>query len=115
MTGAVPLSRSAPVSLDATRLAIGWTAPGSSIVPLSPILQPRSESERRRLAEIVPATDNAPTVISAKRPIAGSNGSQPDDLRGRRLGHFELAESLGVGGMAAVLKATDLIWAGPSL
>jgi predicted Ser/Thr protein kinase len=84
--------------------------PGSSVVPTPPVLAPRTESERRRLAEIAPATDNAPTVISAKRL---ANGLTPparaeDDLRGRRLGHFELAESLGVGGMAAVLKATDL-------
>ncbi len=84
--------------------------PGSTVVPLPPVLAPRTESERRRLAELVPATDDAPTIISAKRLANGlTTAARPeDDLRGRRLGHFEIVESIGVGGMAAVLKATDL-------
>jgi hypothetical protein len=82
-----------------------------SVVPIPPVLQPKSESERRRLAELVPATDDAPTVISANvsrgahaTPLAGN-----DDLRGRRLAHFEIVEPIGAGGMAAVLKATDTV------
>ena len=85
--------------------------PGSSVVPLPPVLAPRTESERRRLAELVPATDEAKTVISARKPPspALTPPARPeDDLRGRRLAHFEIVESIGVGGMAAVLKATDL-------
>ncbi|HEX4591787.1 MAG TPA: hypothetical protein VH120_17755, partial [Gemmataceae bacterium] len=69
------------------------------------MLQPRSESERQRLAELAPATDDAPTIISVRRP--GANGTPATDLRGRRLAHFEIVEPIGVGGMAAVLKATD--------
>ena len=72
--------------------------PGSSVVPIPPVLAPRTESERLRLAEIVPATDDAPTIISLKRPNTGGTPVAPsEDLRGRRLGHFELAESIGVG------------------
>src|SRR4051812_28188291 len=84
--------------------------PGSSVVPTPPpVFAPRTESERRRLAELVPATDDAPTVITARRPGPGGvSVAHPDALRGRRLGHFELVEPIGVGGMAAVLRATDL-------
>lgn len=48
--------------------------------------------------------DNAPTVIS-KAPQAASflSGS----VQGRTLAHFELLEPVGVGGMAAVIKARD--------
>src|SRR5205807_7765951 len=52
--------------------------------------------------------DNTPTVISrpSGRPIAteGVLGS----VRGKRLAHFELIAPVGVGGMAAVIKARDL-------
>jgi hypothetical protein len=79
-------------------------------VPTPPVLQPKSESERRRLAELVPATDEAPTVISAKGPAGMNPVARPDDdLRGRRLAHFEIVEPIGAGGMAAVLKATDTV------
>src|SRR5206468_4828929 len=56
-----------------------------------------------------------PTVITTKK--AGSRpGAQPnpddaqplDDVRGRRLGHFELIEPIGTGGMATVLRARDV-------
>jgi serine/threonine protein kinase len=83
--------------------------PGSSVVPF-PVLAPRTESERRRLAELVPATDDVPTVISSNKPRR-TNGLAVHadlDLRGRRLGHFELIEPIGSGGMATVLRATDL-------
>src|SRR5262249_13388219 len=56
-----------------------------------------------------PDSDNAPTVISRNRPK-----SQPardglgNDVRGRRLAHFELIEPIGVGGMAAVIRARDM-------
>jgi serine/threonine protein kinase len=83
--------------------------PGTARVPTPPVLQPRSESERRRLAELVPATDDAKTVISSRH--VGQVAHAPTfngEFRGRRLAHFELVEPIGAGGMAAVIKATDL-------
>ncbi len=59
--------------------------------------------------------DDEPTVITSLHPRASS--SQPlvsqatgdlPSIAGRRLGHYELIESIGAGGMAAVLKARDL-------
>src|SRR5262249_8908106 len=53
--------------------------------------------------------DDAPTITSKPPPPAG----RPEDnlagsLRGRHLAHFELIEPIGVGGMAAVIRARDL-------
>ncbi len=61
-------------------------------------------------------TDDAPTVITRPAAVAGpaaaGNGSPAitpnHPVAGRRLGHFELIEPIGSGGMAAVLKARDL-------
>lgn len=54
-------------------------------------------------------TDDAPTIIS--KP-ARSGQLRPEDsfagkLRGRKLAHFELIDPIGVGGMAAVIRALD--------
>jgi hypothetical protein len=53
-------------------------------------------------------TDDTPTIISSNRPRTADHGPLGDGLQGRRLGHFELIGALGVGGMAAVLRARDL-------
>jgi len=55
-------------------------------------------------------SDDAPTIIS--RPSASPGSSQNRatpavNIRGRRLAHFELEEPIGVGGMAAVIRARD--------
>jgi serine/threonine protein kinase len=50
-------------------------------------------------------TDDSPTVISKTPPQTPLRSE--DHLRGRRLAHFELIEPIGVGGMAAVLRARD--------
>ena len=50
-------------------------------------------------------TDDAPTVISKAVPPGAVRIEE--QLRGRRLAHFELIEPIGVGGMAAVLRARD--------
>lgn len=68
-----------------------------------------------------PDPDDAPTVIThPDRPRAVGSSVVPvpvppppyvvgevPSLAGRRLGHFELIEAVGAGGMAAVLKARD--------
>ena len=58
-------------------------------------------------------TDNTPTIIS-KKPAPDTNhggkeySSFPvEAIRGKRLSHFELIAPIGVGGMAAVLRACD--------
>lgn len=56
-----------------------------------------------------PNIDDAPTVIT--RPLIGAGAVSLQSrtaLSGRRLGHFELIEAIGSGGMAAVIKARDL-------
>ncbi len=54
------------------------------------------------------ASDNAPTIISKPKNLrpGGADGFA-NLLRGRRLAHFELEEPIGVGGMAAVIRARD--------
>jgi serine/threonine protein kinase len=71
-----------------------------------------------------PATDDAPTVISKTPPLLdpvssannkitdlAAHGSSQESLiaslRGKRLAHFELIDKIGVGGMAAVVRARD--------
>lgn len=60
-------------------------------------------------------TDDAPTIITKNQPSLSPANPVPlivpgdqQSLAKRRLGHFELIESIGSGGMAAVLKARDL-------
>ena len=58
----------------------------------------------------VEPTDDSPTVISKTpqpHPPARTDENFSGSLRGRRLAHFELIEPIGVGGMAAVLRARD--------
>ncbi|MBY0231334.1 MAG: protein kinase [Gemmataceae bacterium] len=60
------------------------------------------------LADPAPPTDDTPTVISRQTPHALlSPGESARSVRGRKLAHFELIEPIGVGGMAAVLRARD--------
>ena len=56
------------------------------------------------------AADDSPTIISKNKPNDGVQASAPSltgSLRGRKLPHFELLEPIGVGGMAAVMRARD--------
>jgi len=55
-----------------------------------------------------PVFDDAPTIISRTKPRSVNvEDLLKSDLRGRRLGHFELLEPIGAGGMAAVIRARD--------
>ncbi len=57
----------------------------------------------------VDPSDDTPTVISKRPPRPPvSEDVFTGTLRGRRLAHFELIEPIGVGGMAAVIRARDL-------
>jgi hypothetical protein len=53
------------------------------------------------------AIDEAPTVISRNLPRTAGGEDSKNDIRGRKLAHFELLDRIGVGGMAAVLRARD--------
>jgi hypothetical protein len=53
-------------------------------------------------------TDDTPTIISKFQPRTnGTDTLFSGILRGRKLAHFELIAPIGVGGMAAVLRARD--------
>jgi hypothetical protein len=91
-----------------------------SAQPAAPAGSPTpGTGEARSLPVAVPAdvlglnglapTDDNPTIISRNPPRtpAGDAGNAAD-IRGRRLAHFELIEPVGVGGMAAVIRARDL-------
>src|SRR4051794_15708868 len=56
----------------------------------------------------VEPTDDAPTVISKSPRPASTEDVFSGALRGRQLAHFELIEPIGVGGMAAVIRARDM-------
>jgi len=90
---------------------------------LSDVLRSHSSSTRMpNAADVISSlalpvnTDDSPTVIT-KGSGSGSGSSPPPppphvvgdahSIAGRRLGHFELIEAIGAGGMAAVLKARD--------
>lgn len=77
------------------------------------LLPPNAGSSKSPIPLPVDNTDDQPTIITA-------NSSQPaplppppyvvgdsPTLLGRTLGHYELIEAIGAGGMAAVLKARD--------
>lgn len=53
--------------------------------------------------------DESPTIITLKNSeaIQANKSGGGSDLKGRRLAHYELGEPIGVGGMAAVLRARD--------
>lgn len=54
--------------------------------------------------------DDAPTVISKTlHAPSPTRAAQAELIRGQRLAHFELIEPIGVGGMAAVIRARDTL------
>jgi Protein kinase domain len=55
-----------------------------------------------------PPSDDTPTVVSRKiHAPPANNDALAAALRGRRLAHYELLAPIGVGGMAAVIRARD--------
>jgi len=69
--------------------------PPPSAEAAPPILLPQPEEE------------SSPTVITSARARGGPDAKHAESFVGRKLGHYELIESVGVGGMGAVIKALD--------
>ena len=104
------------------KLAAAAGSSGEMHPSLSDVLRSHSSSTRGpNAAEVVshiplPAsTDDSPTVITQAGKLNVPPPPPPPhvvgdahSIAGRRLGHFELIEAIGAGGMAAVLKARDL-------
>jgi serine/threonine protein kinase len=77
--------------------------PSSVARPVAP------DSAGSAVAKSLPAPDSgdeSPTIISLNRSRTPSEPAE--NLQGKKLGHFELIEPIGVGGMAAVIRAHDL-------
>lgn len=81
--------------------------PGEARDETGSVPGPLEGAPRPVLNPEVAASDDAPTVISTQRPAVKPDAGFPATLRGRRLAHFELADLIGVGGMAAVVRARD--------
>src|SRR5262245_37104420 len=93
-------------------------APGSAKASSDSSLRPGGADDASIFADEAPPTDEAPTIISKNpptQPVAATaiKPTTPEtllsSLRGRKLAHFELIEPIGVGGMAAVLRARDTL------
>ena len=112
-----------PVDRSSTaKRADAASSSGEMHPSLSDVLRSHSSSTRGpNAAEMVshiplPAsTDDSPTVITQAGKLNVPPPPPPPhvvgdahSIAGRRLGHFELIEAIGAGGMAAVLKARDL-------
>ncbi|HKB39379.1 MAG TPA: serine/threonine-protein kinase, partial [Gemmataceae bacterium] len=84
--------------------ALADTTPTEQHGPAGPPAAP-GDSQKARIKQ----QDDSPTVISKAPVRAGPSADMLNgSLRGRRLAHFELLTPIGVGGMAAVIKARDL-------
>jgi serine/threonine protein kinase len=99
----------APPVADAAGSPPVANAPGSDR-PLAGARGSSREGSEGVLDPGPPFSDEAPTVISRGLP----KPVRPEEafshtLRGRKLAHFELIEPIGVGGMAAVIRARDTL------
>jgi hypothetical protein len=74
----------------------------------TPPVQDADAAEDALLNPYPEPTDDTPTVIT-KKPAAPVSADEAlaGVLRGRKLAHYELLEPIGVGGMAAVIRARD--------
>ena len=114
-----------PIPLPPTGGSTGSHRPEK---PLSDLIHPGSSVQRSSAESDIAQflahpqggaanTDDAPTVITKNGAAVPQTpatviplpvNGEPPSIAGRRLGHFELIEAIGAGGMAAVLKARDL-------
>jgi serine/threonine protein kinase len=82
--------------------------PDSPSVADHSLPKPAVSAEEAIVGGALEPSDDTPTIISRAAPrTAGAEELFGGGLRGRRLAHFELIEAIGVGGMAAVLRARD--------
>jgi serine/threonine protein kinase len=82
----------------------GGNSQPASPSPKEKVLTP----EQLLLGSAVEPSDDSPTIISrARQAPMRMEDTLAGMLRGRRLAHFELLEPIGVGGMAAVIRARD--------
>lgn len=78
---------------------------GEAAPPTPPVL---SVTDRASVGPEAGVSDDTPTIISRPPPrSARAENAFAHGLRGRSLAHFELIEPIGVGGMAAVIRARD--------
>jgi serine/threonine protein kinase len=89
-----------PSSINTTR--------GSSVRRPQPAPPEEVLSAEDALSQMLPPTDDTPTIISRNPTPSPSELDSGRGIRGRRLAHYELIEPIGVGGMAAVIRARDL-------
>lgn len=91
-------------------------AHGAPKAPSTPQLRVEAGDDSAIFTDDLESTDESPTIISKNPPAqpaastavkAATPESLLGSLRGRKLAHFELIEPIGVGGMAAVLRARD--------
>src|SRR5262245_26123198 len=92
-------------------MTIGSSTPDPTGRRSSVVNHPATEAKpSSSVAEILPApdpSDNSPTVISMNRPGVNAEAVVAN-FQGKQLGQFELIEPIGVGGMAAVIRAKDV-------
>ncbi|HEV3142577.1 MAG TPA: serine/threonine-protein kinase, partial [Gemmataceae bacterium] len=93
-TPATPEPAGRPSSV--VRAGEAATTPPTEVSPLAQALPPPA------------ANEDAPTIISMNRPRGNDPNAVIESLQGKKLGHFELDQPIGVGGMAAVIRAKDL-------
>src|SRR5258708_38986091 len=90
----------------------GIKQPGESAPPAA-APSSSSPSEAFKTQDIflgigIPSSDDTPTIITrGSGSLIRSDDALAGVLRGRQLAHFELLEPIGMGGMAAVIRARD--------
>ncbi|MCE9531378.1 MAG: serine/threonine protein kinase, partial [Planctomycetes bacterium] len=100
-------TRPVPVSEGSTTSRHG--KPTSEVPAVPPAPAGSSAVNYQMIREAAPQVENSPTVISsARQKPLGPDAQHSEALIGRRLGHYELIEAIGMGGMATVIKAQDL-------
>jgi serine/threonine protein kinase len=120
--GGLTLFANSAYTVYGTIILVPFRLPMSEQVPESPaegsngepaFAEPKLLSFERLVGNGAPNSDDSPTIISKSPPTQNyfnfnsTESASGSSFRGRSLAHFELIEPIGVGGMAAVLRARD--------